>query len=72
MTMAGDIHFLVDGEEGAADASLPFTLPDDGWYRITLRGLVLVREAREGEEAEWNLVCEPLDDGAVYAVFHKE
>ena len=72
MTMAGDIHFLVDGKKGVADASLPFTLPDDGWYRITLRGLVLVREARDGEDAKWNLVCEPLDDGAVYAVFHKE
>ena len=51
---------------------MSYLLPDNGWYLITLRGLVLVRDAKEGEEAQWNLVTESLDDGAVYALFYKE
>ena len=79
MVMAGDLHFEIDG---VADSifdtpysvfgKISMTLPDDGWYRITLRGLVLVRDAKEGEAAEWNLVTEVLDEGAVYALFYKE
>ena len=79
MVMAGDLHFEIDG---VADSifdtpysvfgKISMILPDDGWYRITLRGLVLVRDAKEGEEAQWNLVTESLDEGAVYALFYKE
>lgn len=72
MLMAGDLHFLSDHEAGTVTASMPYYLPDDGWFRITLRGLVLVREAQENEEAQWNLVTEVLDENAVYAVFYKD
>jgi len=74
--LAGDIDmgFWLGTQYEPADAALAeisYPLPDDGWYRIVLRGLILVREANEGEEAEWNLVTETLDEGAVYAVFYK-
>ena len=78
-------HMLMAGDGGmqfwlgthfeptdAATATMSYLLPDNGWYRITLRGLVLVRDAKEGEEAQWNLVTESLDEGAVYALFYKE
>ena len=71
MLIAGDVQFLVE-DDRYVEASLPYFLPDDGWYRITLRGLVLVREAREGEDADYHIVTETLDDYAVYAVFHKD
>lgn len=77
MLMAGDggMQFWLGTQYEPADAAtatMSYLLPDDGWYRITLRGLVLVREAREGDAAEWNLVTEVLDEGAVYALFYKE
>ncbi len=72
MLMAGDVQFVVDRYSENTYASLSYSLPDDGWFRLTLTGLVLVREAREGEEAEYNLVTEVLDKGAVWTVFYKE
>ncbi len=72
MLMAGDVQFVVDRYSENTYASLSYDLPHDGWYRLTLTGLVLVREAREGEVAEYNLVTETLDEGAVWTVFYKE
>lgn len=72
MLLAGDVHFVVDRYSENTYASLSYDLPHDGWYRLTLTGLVLVREAREGEEAEYHLVTEMLDEGAVWVVFYKE
>lgn len=72
MLMAGDVQFVVDRYSENTYASLSYDLPHDGWYRLTLTGLVLVREAREGEAAEYNLVTETLDEGAVWVVFYKE
>ncbi|MBE6659152.1 MAG: hypothetical protein E7604_12020 [Ruminococcaceae bacterium] len=72
MLLAGDVQFVVDRYSENTYASLSYDLPHDGWYRLTLTGLVLVREAREGEEAEYNLVTEMLDEGAVWVVFYKE
>ena len=72
MLMAGDVRFIVDKTSSGIFANLPFRAPGSGWYRVTLTGLVLVREAREGETSEWSLVCETLDEGAVSVVFFKE
>lgn len=72
MLLAGDVQFVVDRYSENTYASLSYDLPHDGWYRLTLSGLVLVREARGGEEAEYNLVTEVLDEGAVWVVFYKE
>lgn len=72
MLLAGDVQFVVDRYSENTYASLSYDLPHDGWFRLTLTGLVLVREAREGEEAEYNLVTETLDEGAVWVVFYKE
>ncbi len=73
MLCAGEIHFTVDETSGATFDSIRVKLGDPGWYRTTLRGLVLVREAREGEEDDFsNLVCEELEAGAVSVIYHIE
>lgn len=72
MLMAGDVQFVVDDTASSIFAALPFHAPGSGWFRVTLTGLVLVREAREGEESDWSLICETLDEGSVSVVFFKE
>ena len=67
------MQFIVDRYTDNTYGTLSYELPDHGWFRIALSGLVLVREAREGEEsAFYNLVCETLEEGSIYAVFHKD
>ncbi len=73
MLVAGDVQFVVDRYTDNTYGTLSYELPDHGWFRIALSGLILVREAREGEEsAFYNLVCETLEEGSIYAVFHKD
>ena len=76
MLMAGDMHFSLTShivqEDAAAFAGMSYPLPGDGWYRITLRGLVLVRDAMEGEESSNGFICETIEEDGIYAVFHKE
>ncbi len=80
MLMAGDVHFVIDDTSDrifdtpyTIFGSVTMTLPDDGWYRLTLRELVLVREAVEGEEAAFShLMTEEIDHGAVSIIFYKE
>ena len=76
MLMAGDMHFSLTShivqEDAVAFAAMSYPLPGDGWYRITLRGLVLVRDAMEGEESSNGFICETIEEDGIYAVFHKE
>ena len=76
MLMAGDMHFSLTShivqEDAVAFAGMSYPLPGDGWYRITLRGLVLVRDAMEGEESSNGFICETIEEDGIYAVFHKE
>lgn len=73
MLVAGDVQFVVDRYTENTYGTLTYDLPDHGWFRIILSDLILVREAREGEtSAFYNLVCETLEEGSIYAVFHKD
>ena len=77
MLMAGDggMQFWLGTHfepTGAATATMSYLLPDNGWYRITLRGLVLVRDTEDNAQIPYELITESLDDGAVYALFYKE
>ena len=78
-------HMLMAGDGGmqfwlgthfeptdAATATMSYLLPDNGWYRITLRGLVLVRDTEDNAQIPYELITETLDEGAVYALFYKE
>ena len=79
MLLAGDVHFVIDDTTDrifdtpyTIFGTVTMTLPDDGWYRITLRGLVLVRDTEDNAQIPYELITETLDEGAVYALFYKE